>query len=149
MYKKWPLAWCSTSAKDLMWIKRQNKDFFIFQMLSYLNTLDVAPPFESMLNPFCCRGFLRVVHHHKRLNVFMLDFYFPLARRYVTNSSIVWEPRFTWCFVRCCWFVEWSSTMFIFGKIIVNIAIYGLNWRRRAKKGRKNSCKKLCFVYEK
>lgn len=62
-------------------------------MLSYLNTLDVAPPFESMLNPFCCRGFLRVVHHHKRLNVFMQDFYFPLARRYVTNTAASFESH--------------------------------------------------------
>lgn len=29
--------------------------------------LDVVQPFESMLSPFCCIEFLRVVHHHRRL----------------------------------------------------------------------------------
>jgi hypothetical protein len=35
--------------------------------VSYLNMLDAAQPFELMPNPFCCTGFLRVEHHHKRL----------------------------------------------------------------------------------
>jgi hypothetical protein len=40
--------------------------------------LDVVLPFELMLNPFCCREFLRVEHHHKRLNIYFKRFHiFP------------------------------------------------------------------------
>lgn len=47
--------------------------------------LDVALPFESMLNPSCCTGFSRVVHRHKRLIFIIHGVIFYIARCYATS----------------------------------------------------------------
>lgn len=118
-----------------MWIKRQKKkNIYIFQMLSYLNTLDVAPPFESMLNPFCCRGFLRVVHHHKRL-MFLCRFLFFIGTSLCNKHSRAAASFESHDLHDVSLLLKQHH--FRFGEIIVNIAIYGLNWRRRAKKREK------------
>lgn len=49
------------------------------EKLSYLDKPDAVQPFELMLNPSCCTGFLRVVHHHKRLIFMNTIFIFHLS----------------------------------------------------------------------
>ena len=53
--------------------------------------LDVVQPFELMLNPFCCTGFLRVVHHHKRLIFITYDVIFFMYHSHVVMQNHPWK----------------------------------------------------------
>jgi hypothetical protein len=76
---------------------------------SYPNMLDVAQPFELMTNPFYCRGFSRVEHHRKPLDIYHTQFYFTILRvmqrkatvahRFVVSLRLFSILTFIWQFM--------------------------------------------------